>query len=511
MFQNCSVSLKHPLKATFFRLFTPRLCSSLKFTPKIIEDIFPKGKKESLLLYDVYCQGNSVSMIASTDRCPSPFPLFLELSLDCLVPSLHLLHLFPDLLPSAFIFSATVPYLQNGADLFSKGVLNLDHIPTNLPLNFPISVKTTESNIPIAVGILLKSGPSIKIASGALLKIVNITNDDLIKNFPLPEVSPADMAIDDVIGESVENMEQELEQVTVQDKVDEDLVITTVNQELQSTVPSESTATEPTVEELTRSALAFALLEAIDFPLLVSTFSSKYYTRLIPQHLRPKKLLPLLNEFTTHNLIKIVDKNKNGTFEIQRIDRKQLQPLSEMFSSSGQMIDSQPSTTSEKKLISIDQLFLPTIPLTDSPGPYTEKDIRRVVATISQNITLLQSLGLDPSLSSDEMMMRIKSHSKKLYRFVYSDGSEDVYKGVLQQIKIEHFKRKNHNVTVVTNLHLFPVNLIDFSNLIKTKFSVNSSVVDEGSPVVNVQGNFVKQITSILQKDYCIPKKWIAS
>lgn len=61
-------------------------------------------------------------------------PIFFEYDKEIFYPTVYLLNMFPDLIKKkAFIYDETDSYLDNGADLMLKGVINREDIKKNVP------------------------------------------------------------------------------------------------------------------------------------------------------------------------------------------------------------------------------------------------------------------------------------------------------------------------------------------------------------------------------------------
>lgn len=120
-------------------------------------------------------------------------PIFFEYDNDVFYPTVYLLNQFPELIKKiTIIYDETDSYLDNGADLMLKGVLNREEIKKNLQfkLNDLFAVITT-SGVVSSLGQALCSSTTLNInqPSGKFLKILHRINDALFMmgNKKLPE------------------------------------------------------------------------------------------------------------------------------------------------------------------------------------------------------------------------------------------------------------------------------------------------------------------------------------
>jgi predicted ribosome-associated RNA-binding protein Tma20/translation initiation factor 1 (eIF-1/SUI1) len=120
-------------------------------------------------------------------------PIFFEYDNDVFYPSVYLLNQFPELIKKiAIIYEETDSYLDNGADLMLKGVLNREDIKKNcqFKLNDLFAV-ITSAGVVSSLGQALCSSTTLNInqPSGKFLKILHRVNDGLflMGNKKLPE------------------------------------------------------------------------------------------------------------------------------------------------------------------------------------------------------------------------------------------------------------------------------------------------------------------------------------
>lgn len=114
-------------------------------------------------------------------------PLFFEYDKDVFYPTVYTLNLIPDLIKDriCLIYPETNLYLENGADLMIKGILNFDIIKSlkfNLGNLFKVCIyDDTCINKCTAIGISLTSSNLINSLNekGKFLSIVHIINDEM--------------------------------------------------------------------------------------------------------------------------------------------------------------------------------------------------------------------------------------------------------------------------------------------------------------------------------------------
>lgn len=139
-------------------------------------------------------------------------PFLFEYDNDVFMPTAYLLNIFPNMLKrKCFIYDETDSYLDNGADLMLKGVLNKDEIKVkdNFKLNDIFAVQSA-SGLVTSIGISLVSNATMIVnpPQGKFLKILHRINDGLwiIGNKKVPNViTIVEEPKKEPISESIQN------------------------------------------------------------------------------------------------------------------------------------------------------------------------------------------------------------------------------------------------------------------------------------------------------------------
>lgn len=110
-------------------------------------------------------------------------PIFFEYDKDVFYPSVYLMNMFPDILKRrAIMWDETDSYLDNGADLMLKGVLNREEIMKTIQFNMgSIFMIITVTGVVTSLGQALMAPTTMNLnqPSGKFLKIVHRLNDYL--------------------------------------------------------------------------------------------------------------------------------------------------------------------------------------------------------------------------------------------------------------------------------------------------------------------------------------------
>ncbi|KAL0249235.1 hypothetical protein GEMRC1_004468 [Eukaryota sp. GEM-RC1] len=270
-----SILEKHPLKGTY--------------TKQLLL------QKDKLILFDAFIDHKAFALLVVDPKDTQSFPIFLEYH-NFYVPSLQICHLYPNLLHTVYVHPPTLPFLLNGAPLFTKGVLNADDLPATLPLNSPLQIKFPGSSQAVAVGLLKKRLPLTSI-EGIFMDIIFCLGDNICKIFHYspalaePE-EPSTIPTEDGEEKEVDNVEETPEEET---EFNDDFKI---------------------------SALCFCLLEVEKqklFPLLVSAFVGNHYKRVLPECFHFKKVSNQLNQLAESKMI--VLSNNNGVITIESVEK----------------------------------------------------------------------------------------------------------------------------------------------------------------------------------------------
>jgi predicted ribosome-associated RNA-binding protein Tma20/translation initiation factor 1 (eIF-1/SUI1) len=152
-------------------------------------------------------------------------PIFFEYDNDLYYPTVYLLNYFPNFVKrKCIIYDETDGYLDNGADLMLKGILNrLDIKKESFKLN-DLFVVQTVSGIVTSVGISQVSSNTMNVENpiGKFLKVIHRINDSLwdfgTKKLPQNLISSSNIVSDQNVLGQIENF---LDTVQVSEKIDD--------------------------------------------------------------------------------------------------------------------------------------------------------------------------------------------------------------------------------------------------------------------------------------------------
>ncbi|KAL0223360.1 hypothetical protein P9112_002750 [Eukaryota sp. TZLM1-RC] len=478
-----TIHFNHPLKGSFLKNYVFSIQSYLNLDQETVNQLFP-CKKEKLGLFEALPKSSSspIPVVAAMERFTSPLPLFIQFNKHCYVPSLPLLSLFPQLLPRVTINPATIQYLQNGANLFSKGVHDLTSLSTTLPFNYPISITLPSIEQPVGVGVLQKRGQAIHERSGTLLIVVNVVGDVFCEYFQFVHTSKC-------FGE---DEDESLEAVTI-------------------------------TEELKLSALCFSLVKAnekFSNNLLMSSFVS-LYNQILDDELKfsKKELMGQIESLKLENLLDLT--NSDGVIAIHLSNLSLIKKKSLEFKQIFDPVESNPQDTS--LITNVEQFYLPPFhySIFQNYSEYFTNDklisavnLKRVLEQICKSFRLPEDkrkvivnqlidvfsiqVNIASPISFDVFLNDVKQRSKKFY-LVVKNGENYFKKGSLENVQVKTTKIRGHVVTVVTNLNIFLLNLEEMANMFKKSFSVAANVTTfQGQEVVQIQGNQVDRVADLL-------------
>jgi predicted ribosome-associated RNA-binding protein Tma20/translation initiation factor 1 (eIF-1/SUI1) len=147
-------------------------------------------------------------------------PIFFEYDNDLYYPSVYLLNYFPNFVKrKCIIYDETDSFLDNGADLMLKGILNrYEFKKLSFKLNDVFAVQTI-TGIVTSVGISLCSSNTLNVdnPAGKFLKIIHRINDSLWnfgtkkipKNLIEPELPEELKKMEEEVVEAIENIIEE--------------------------------------------------------------------------------------------------------------------------------------------------------------------------------------------------------------------------------------------------------------------------------------------------------------
>jgi predicted ribosome-associated RNA-binding protein Tma20/translation initiation factor 1 (eIF-1/SUI1) len=161
-------------------------------------------------------------------------PIFFEMDNDLFYPTVYLLNYFPNLMKKiCIIYDETDNYLENGADLMLKGVLNREQIKKdNFRLNDIFSVIIV-SGIVTSLGETVVSGTTMNIQnpSGKFLRIIHRFNDQLW-NFGTKKIpKPIEIQTNNTYINNYDNTDNIVKEDELENKIDQELIISEISEE----------------------------------------------------------------------------------------------------------------------------------------------------------------------------------------------------------------------------------------------------------------------------------------
>lgn len=555
-----------PVKSSERKKYLSQICrefgvqeSSLPTEHKNV--LFPKDLKIGKIVTHGGTRGSLV--VDGNDK-----PIWVNMK-ETLVPTVYTLWKAPYLVPRVMTVENTIQFLENGADLMSRGVF--EPYPTGVKKGDIVSIATlSHPTVPVAVGYSLINFDEIAyIQGGKAVQIVNVINDRLclsglaqrMENVP----TELDLTIPTISEDTAETTAETAEVPVSVEKAKEEETSDPTSKENKATLEEQTASLsldDLSVEEVDRAlkrsllqVLKKSIEEPLELPLPTNTMTSLMMANLPFNH--PSIQMKKSSWKKANKFFKAMEKEKliktrerSGELVITEICKENTAIREfQLFKPAKPWNPNSENATPPKTGKGLDKLqmtqywraksaavdFFSKSKL-DRNGYYTNDQLKKYLLDYLKNLNdknipqpkdkkfvapdaeLAKALKLDKAgtkIGRDKLLSALQSSCTQFHTITHPGQPESkLAKGGFPTIKLSTEKRTGTKViTKIVGLELFLIEPSKFAEELKIACAGSATVtpIREGVKEVQIiiQGNHIKTITKILE-DKGVRSSWIS-
>lgn len=550
-----------PVKSSERKKYLTQICresgvSELSLPKEHKNALFPKDLKIGKIVTHGGARGSLV--VDGNDK-----PIWVNVK-ENLVPTVYTLWKAPYLVPRVMTVENTIQFLENGADLMSRGVF--EPYPTGVKKGDIVSIATlSHPTVPVAVGFSLINFDEIAyIQGGKAVQIVNVINDKLCLSGLAQRMENIPTELDLTIPVVSESASEASEVPSIADTIKEELpeVASKKDEEVLEEQTASLSLNGLTIEEVDRAlrrsllqVLKKSIEEPLELPLPTNTMTSLMMANLPFNH--PDIQMKKSSWKKANKFFKVMEKNqlirtreRSGELVITEIckDNSAVREF-QLFKPAKPWNPNSENATPPKGGKGLDKLqmtqywraksaavdFFNKSGL-DRNGYYTNDQLKKHLLDYLKNLNdksvpqpkdkkfvapdtvLAKALKLDKAgmkIGRDKLLSALQSNCTQFHTITHPGLPESkMAKGGFPTIKLSTEKRTGTKViTKIVGLELFLIEPSKFAEELKIACAGSATVtpIREGVKELQIiiQGNHIKTISKLLE-DKGVRSSWIS-